>query len=258
MTLLSVTDCCRLLAIDAKTLRRWLAQAQLPLQAHPSDARLKGVSRDHLLLVATAHHRSLAVLPEERPAPAAPPLPPEPPPLPPDLLALLATLSELPAQIAALQQQLTALTQLMQPSVVTLSPGPVLAAEPAVTPAAARSRPAAARAPKPPPPPAHVLALVEYAGEGHYVVICPTQGLLSFEPESPAWFAWLATRSSFRFVGQLGRLTAHREVERVPRGAWRAHRKMRNHTYNLRLGSTETLTIAVLEQAAADLQAHLS
>src|SRR6266568_359235 len=131
MTLLSVTDCCRLLAIDAKTLRRWLAQAQLPLQAHPSDARLKGVSRDHLLLVATAHHRSLAVLPEE-----------------------------LPAQIAALQQQLTALTQLMQPSVVTLSPGPVLAAEPAVTPAAARSRPAASPAPKPPPKPAHVFALV--------------------------------------------------------------------------------------------------
>src|SRR6266581_2931614 len=101
MTLLSVTDCCRLLAIDAKTLHRWLAQAHLPLQAHPSDARLKGLSRDHLLLVATAHHRSLAALPEELP------------PLPPDLLALLAKLTELPAQIAALQQQLTALTQLM-------------------------------------------------------------------------------------------------------------------------------------------------
>ncbi len=250
MTLLSVTDCCRLLAIDAKTLHRWLAQAQLPLQAHPSDARLKGLSRDHLLLVATAHHRRLAALPEELPALAAPPLPQ-------DLLALLSTLSELPAQLAALQQQLSALTQLMAQAAVTPSPGPVLALEPAAPPAAVRSRPAASRAPKPLPKPAHVLALVEYASEGHYVVICPKHGLLPFEPESPQWFAWLATLSSFRFVGQHGRLTAHREVERVPRGAWRAHRNIRNHTSNLRLGSTEALTIAVLEQAAADLQAHL-
>jgi hypothetical protein len=257
MTLLSVTQCCRLLAIDAKTLHRWLAQAQLPLQAHPSDARLKGLSREHLLLVATAHHRRLAALSEELPALAAPPLPQEPPPLPQDLLALLSTLSELPAQIAALQQQLTALTQLMAQAAVTPSPGPVLALEPAAPPAAVRSYPAASRAPKPLPKPAHVLALVEYASQGHYVVICPKHGLLPFEPESPQWFAWLATLSSFRFVGQHGRLTAHREVERVPRGAWRAHRNIRNHTSNLRLGSTEALTIAVLEQAAADLQAHL-
>jgi hypothetical protein len=89
------------------------------------------------------------------------------------------------------------------------------------------------------------------------VVICPKHGLLPLEPESPAWFAWLATLSSFRFVGKQGRLTAHREVERVPRGAWRAHRNIRNHTYNLRLGSTQSLTIAALEQAAAALQAHL-
>jgi hypothetical protein len=100
--------------------------------------------------------------------------------------------------------------------------------------------------------------LVEYASSGHYVVICPQLGLLPFEPESPEWFAWLATRCSFRFVGQQGRLTAHREVERVPKGAWRAHRNIRNHTYNLRLGSTESLTIAALEQAATDLQAHLT
>jgi hypothetical protein len=94
--------------------------------------------------------------------------------------------------------------------------------------------------------------------DGHYVVLCPKQGLLPFEPESPEWFAWLATLSSFRFVGKQGRLTAHREVERVPAGAWRAHRKIRNHTYNVRLGSTQALTIAALEQAAAALQAYLT
>ncbi len=50
MTLISLTDCCRLLAIDSKTLRRWLAQAQFPLQPHPGDARLKGMTADQLRL----------------------------------------------------------------------------------------------------------------------------------------------------------------------------------------------------------------
>lgn len=257
MTFLSVTDCCRQLGIDAKTLRRWLAQAQIPLQAHPTDARLKGVSREHLLRLATAHHRSLAALPEERLALAAPSLPHEPPALPQDLLALLCTLTPLPAQIAALQQQMTALTQLLQQAAAPAS-GPVLALEPAVTKAAATSRRAAARAPKPHPKPAHVLARVEDAGGGHYVVICPKRGLLPFEPESPQWFAWLATQSSFRFVGKLGRLTAHHECVRVPNGAWRAHRQIRNHSYTLRLAPTQELTVAVLEQAAEALQAHLT
>ena len=102
-----------------------------------------------------------------------------------------------------------------------------------------------------------MLAVVEYAGEGRYVVISPRGGLLPFEPGSPSWFAWLSSCSSFRFVGKLGRLTAHREVERVRQGTWRAHRNIRNHTYNVHLGVTEELTIAALEQAAATLDAHL-
>ena len=102
-----------------------------------------------------------------------------------------------------------------------------------------------------------MLPLIEYGSQGTYVVICPTHGLLALEPDTPQWFAWLATISSFRFVGKRGRFTAHREVERLPRAAWRAHRSMRSHTYNLRLGSTQSLTIATLEQAAATLHAHL-
>jgi transposase-like protein len=252
MTLFSVTDCCRQLGIDAKTLHRWLGQAHLGLQAHPTDARLKGLTGEHLRRLASTHHRSLAFLPEEVPVPA-----PSEPPLPLEFLALLSKLAELPVQMAALQQQLSALTQLLQQPAGLSLPGPVVAAEPAVIPAAAGSRPVAVRAPKSPPKPAHVLACVEYVRAGHYVVLCPTHGLLPFEPESPAWFAWLATRCSFRFVGQAGRFTAHREGERLPNAVWRAHRKIRNHTYNQRLAHTPTLTISVLEQAAATLQAHL-
>src|SRR5947209_8629563 len=120
MTLISLTDCCRLLAIDGKTLRRWLAQAQLSAEAHPSDARIKGLRGEHLLLLARAHRRSLAALPEECAGPAAT-AQSEEPPLPPSLLDLLQTLTQLPAQLAALQQQLAELTQLVQQPPVTAS-----------------------------------------------------------------------------------------------------------------------------------------
>src|SRR5439155_14007222 len=63
MTLIALTEWCRLLGIDGKTLRRWLAQAQLPVEAHPSDARCKGLARDH--------HRSLAGMPAPWPASTA-------------------------------------------------------------------------------------------------------------------------------------------------------------------------------------------
>lgn len=257
MTFLSVTDCCHQLGIDAKTLRRWLAQAQLSLQTHPTDGRLKGVSREHLRRLATAHHRSLAALPEEGPAPAPPP---EPSPVPPTLVALLCTLSELPAQIAALQQQVAELTRLLEPH----GPAPIIPAAPTKPSRTAKrpptpTRPAARarRAAKPSHKPTHVIPRVEYGGEGHYVVICPKQGLLAFEPDSPPWFAWVAQQSSFRFVGKGGRLTAHHEW-RIPNGAWRAHRQIRNHSYTLRLAPNQELTIAVLEQAAEALQAHLT
>jgi hypothetical protein len=58
----------------------------------------------------------------------------------------------------------------------------------------------------------HVLPLVQYGGvQDKYVVISPEQGLLTFEPDSPEWFAWLSTLSSFRFVGMSGHLTVHRD-----------------------------------------------
>jgi hypothetical protein len=264
MTLIALTHCCHLLGIDGKTLRRWLAQAQLPVQAHPDDARCKGLARDHLLVLAHAHHRRLAGLPEELAAPAGPRPTEEPPSLPAELLALLPTLTALPAQIAALQQQLTDLTALLQPQpprpAVTIAKTQRQATRggaPTPTRASARARPAASSRVKRPAPSAQVLPLIEYGSQGTYVVICPKRGLLPLEPDTPAWFAELSTLSSFRFVGKLGRFTAHREVERLPRAAWRAHRSMRSHTYNLHLGSTESLTIATLEQAAATLHAHL-
>jgi hypothetical protein len=255
MTMMSLADCCRHLAIDPKTLRRWLTQVPFTLQPQAHDARRTGLTEEQLRWLAQAHHRSLPTFLQEPPLPA--PVPSvEALTLLDDLRDLLQALRALPAQLAALQEQLAdlnhCLAQAAGPSATARSRSG------ATTTAAShrRSRAASRRQPQRPSK-AQVLAVVEYAGEGRYVVISPRGGLLPFEPGTPAWFAWLATCSSFRFVGKLGRLTAHREVERVRKGTWRAHRQIRNHTYNVRLGVTEDLTIAALEQAAATLHAHL-
>lgn len=259
MLFLSVADACRLLGIDPKTLHRWLAQAHLCLQPHPGDGRKHGLSEDHLRLLARLHQRSLATLPSAEPAP------PVPAAWPPPLLALPAALGALQTQLAALQQQVAELSQLLQQHAhqpaLPAAPAPqARTAQQTSKPAspAPRSRRTAAAATAPPRKPLHVIPRVEWSNAGHYVVLCPKLGLLTLEPESPAWFTWLETQSAFRFVGRHGYFTAHHEVERVPNGAWRAHRQIRNHTYNLRLGRTSELTTAVLEQAATTLQAHLN
>ena len=255
MTLVSLADSCRHLSIDPKTLRRWLAAAPFSLQPHPHDARRTGLTQEQLHWLATAHHRSLDTLSQELPQPV-PSLAAEVSALPEDLSEVLQTLRALPSQLAALQEQLADLNHQLSH---LAEPAPTARSRAGATSKAAdrsRSRTASRSQPQRLSK-AQVVALVEYAGEGHYVVISPRGGLLPFEPESPAWFAWLLNCSSFRFVGSLGWLTAHRELHNVSRAVWRAHRTIRNHTYNVHLGKTEDLTIAILEQAAATLHAHL-
>ena len=256
MSFVSVAQATTRLGIDAKTLHRWLAEAQLPLHSCPQDGRKKGVSDEDLQALARRHQRSLTPPPPEPPVPVAG----AGPALPTALLALPERLDALQTQIAALQQQVTALTRLItqhrqEPVIPAASTQQAKSASRPSKPAspAPRSRPAA----KLPRKPVHVIPHVEYGDEGHYVVICPKHGLLAFEPDTPEWFAWVAAQSSFRFVGKEGSFSAHHEW-RVKRGAWRAHRQIRNHGYHLRLAPTQELTIAVLEQAAEALQAHLT
>jgi len=271
MTLISLIDCCRLLVLDPKTLRHWLDLAHVPLQPHPTDARRKGISVEHLRQIATAHRRILAPLPETVPLPVqALPLS-EPPPLSGEFIDVLHTLPQLSAQIVILQQHLADLTQRLHPVQVSGSPSEEepaeIVAEPAPTAGEAQPAPlvatpasgsATSSSAKQRRAPTHVLPLVEYGTNGGYVIICPDQGLLPFEPDSKDWFVWLQTHASFRFVGHFGRFTAHRERRQLPEGTWRAHRQLRNRSYSRHLGPATTLTIAALEQAAAALQAHLA
>jgi hypothetical protein len=255
MTFVSVAEAARHLGIDVKTLRRWLADARFPLQSHPCDGRKKGMSQEHLQVLARQHQRSLASLPELSPTSGTS----EIPPLPDVLLALPEQVSTLQAQIGALQQQIADLTLLLKPQAhsperaAPTKPSKMSKHSPKPAPPAPGSRPVS----KPPRKPVHVIPRVEYDKEGQYVVICPKHGLLPFEPDTEAWFTWVAEQDAFRFVGNLGHFSAHHEWH-VPKGAWRAHRQIRNHSYNVRLALSQELTIAVLEQAAAALQAHLA
>ena len=248
MTTVPLTQAALRLGIDPKTLRRWLTDAQLPLHPDPHDARTKGVHAEHLHLLAQLHQRHLT------PSTADPSAPEDvsPVPLPPALLALPQTLASLQQQISALQEQVAILPQLLQHPP---APPPTAAqkAAPRATPSSPRPRPVT----KAPKKPVHVIPRVEYQANGRYVVICPKKGLLPLEPDSPAWFDWVKEQTSFRFVGKEGHFTAHHWWQ-VPHGAWRAHRQIRNHSYNVHLTPNHQLTIAVLEQAAQALQAHLN
>jgi hypothetical protein len=83
------------------------------------------------------------------------------------------------------------------------------------------------------------------------VAICPSTGELALLPDSAEWFDWLETLSSFRFVGQQGRLSTYRSRSGT---SWVAYRRIHGRRYNYGLGHTKLLTIAHLEQMAATLQ----
>ena len=106
-------------------------------------------------------------------------------------------------------------------------------------------------------PRSRVVSLIEYAADGAYVIISPQKGELFFAPDSPQWFEWLASLSSFRFIGQLGRFSAHREVRHGQSSRrWSANLSIHNRNYTCYLGITDNLTISCLEQTAAILQSR--
>ncbi len=98
--------------------------------------------------------------------------------------------------------------------------------------------------------------LIEYSSkQGRYIVVSSLEGELLMTPDTPEWFDLLATRCSFRFVGQSGRFTAYREIKRGSRTrSWTAHRSIHQKHYKHHIGVTDRLTIDWLEQVAAKFQ----
>lgn len=77
--------------------------------------------------------------------------------------------------------------------------------------------------------------------------------------ETPAWYAWLATASTFAFTSDTGTFTARKERAGNQRGGWywKAYRTQHGKHSSLYLGKAEALTLERLN-AVAQLLAHPS
>lgn len=293
MTTLPLADGAHLLGIHPKTLHNWLKAAQIPLAVHPQDARIKCVAEEHLHQVAQLHGRPFSLAATTRPGasqgPEASPPTNGAEPLPtaqtlplgqPPEAELLPKLSRLETTVATLQEQVArlalALLQERERSMERrLAALETLTAE-LVGKSLGGTEGSAAPVPDlpfertgaPPVPrqlhPAEHLArsrrppLIEFSAQGTYVIISVQEGEVHVEPDSRAWFGWLATLSSFRFVSKHGRFTAHRGYHQGHQTHfWSASRCVRRHTYKHYLGMTESLTITSLERIAAKLQSEV-
>ncbi len=277
MATLPLAQAARLLGIHPKTLHHWLTEAHIPLATHPTDARIKCVTQEHLQEVAKQHGRPLSDLlpvlllengavPDLPGASASEAGPDQMAPASVSLADVIQRVSCLETKIATLQEQLAGLAlALLQERERTVEhriaaletltqqlptrPSPTqfpmqesacpsrLVRQPLPTERSARSR---------------LPALIECSAQGTYVVISPQEGELPLVPDSAEWFTWLETIPSFRFVGQQGRFTAYRH-SRFSR-SWRAHRVIHQQNYKQTLGVTDHLTLHRLEQVAAALQ----
>ena len=99
-----------------------------------------------------------------------------------------------------------------------------------------------------------LIPLIEYGARGRYVIIDSQAGELPIVPDSPEWFEWVASLSSFRFVGQAGRLSARRGFNQRPNRSWYAQRAVHQQSRSKYIGVSEHVTIARLEYIAAVLQ----
>jgi LuxR family transcriptional regulator, maltose regulon positive regulatory protein len=75
------------------------------------------------------------------------------------------------------------------------------------------------------------------------------------QPDRPEWFAWLRDISSFAFQCREGHFTARKEARRRGDMYWVAYKRAGNRLTKHYIGTTESATIARLEQVARDLQA---
>ena len=263
MTSLSLAECCRLLTIDYKTLRQWVAQAQMALHTDPTNAKIKCLEAEQVQTLARLHGRvlqppaaaSVAAATTSETQKMVPSAAPD--------ADLRARLAQVEAQVATLQAQLIDLTlQLLRereqrlpvPEAERLSAKPPAGS---FAPAVPRQLVLPALGCHPTEKQTPLVPLIEYGAEGRYVVVCPKQGELSITVDSPEWFAWLASLSSFRFIGRSGRFSARRGYNRGPNRCWYAQRGIHQKNYSKYIGVSEHLTTERLEQVAASFQAYL-
>ena len=269
MNSLSIIECCQLLAIDAKTLRQWLTQAQMSLHVHPTDARLRCLTDEQVHVLARLHSRVLQSLVSSADTSL------KRKEVTSQKLAMTGAdadlcmrLMQLEAQVATLQTQLTDLTlqvlkqrhthadaHLPRPPVQALAmdeqplalsalsePDPLTLLAMVCHPTEKRNR---------------LIPLIEYGARGRYVLICPTAGELHIVPDSVEWFTWLTSLSSFRFVGQAGSFSARRGYNHRPNRSWYAQRAIHQKNYSKYIGVSENITTERLEYIAEQFQLQM-
>ncbi len=270
------THGCHLLAVDAKTLRQWLKQSHLSLQAHPTDARIKCLTSEHLHLLARLHERTLQAPVEGRDPVHASHQPSQAesrvPTTSRDEVELSEKLAQLETQMASLQAQITQLALQLLQERQQRTEQRLLTLE-ALLPSRGQQALAPLELPAPSGPcqpetlalPCHpteqrtrLIPLIAYAAGGSYVLISPTEGELPITADSPKWFAWLASLSSFRFVGQAGRFSARRGYNRRPNRGWYAQRTIHQQSHTKYIGVSEHVTTDRLEHIAAQFQSYLN
>lgn len=270
MNSLSIVDCCQMLAIDPKTLRQWVAQAQMSLHAHPTDARVKCLTSEQVNLLASLHGRVLQ--PSGLASLQSSPKPDEeirrsPTPVSLPDLDLRERLAQMETQVATLQAQVAALSlQLLQERasrteqrLLALSTRLALPGEQALVPLTVGSVSGLSAAPEAHPTErrAPLIPLIACTAKGSYALICPKEGELHITPDSADWFAWLTSLSSFRFVGKCGRFSARRGYNHRPNRSWYAQRQIHQKSYSKYIGVSEHVTINRLEEIAVHFQSYM-
>lgn len=272
MSLLPLADCARLLGIHPNPLRQWIKLDALEVRAHPKDARVKCLTLAQVTHLADLHDRQLS---QEMSSPSAIPggeLPRDsnqadafmnegehqffsPDQDETSLFSQLAsleskvtTLTEQVAQLAlalletqdrTIDHRLTNIEAALQEVVgkpIVLSSQPM--GEPLLTRGRRQINQAEERVRSRLPP------LIEYSAQGRYVIVSAQDGEVHVEPDEAEWFDWLATISSFRFIGQLGHFSACRTSEggQQTRG-WAARRFFMDTISDTILGSPTALPL---------------
>lgn len=238
-----------LLGVDPKTLRLWLREAALTAVPHPEDARQKCLTLTHIQHLAATHGRPLP--------PAFAASPPPPPALPPP--DVLSQLAQMQLQIFTLQEQVTrlslALLQVSQGRPSPLVPPPPASASPSTV----TALPPVLDAPPRPRPPSRAVPMIAFTADGCYQVVDPDKGILPLTPDSPQWFAWLASTNTLTFQGRHGSFTASRRLRRGKRvQSWTVYRCLHSRSCTLYAGMTMTLTTARLEGLAQQILTRLA
>jgi len=79
--------------------------------------------------------------------------------------------------------------------------------------------------------------------ENRYLVFAEGGHAQGFAPNTPEWFAWLATIPSFHFQGKSGQFSARQERKQRGTTYFYADVKINNHRLKRYLGTTDILTL---------------